>query len=160
MIRMIANNTSDYVATDLIHNLWCKHAENYDQLFPNDPHNIPDVPCVFEHHKKPTKHSNDDGGGGGGGGDDGKNGGSSDHKQQKAQQQQQVPQTTYWANPADVYNKLVNDSTDSITLKNRAPSIAHANVMHRLQARAVVESENEDEDSGPSGKFKPSQTKV
>ena len=24
MIRMIANNTSDYVATDVIHNLWCK----------------------------------------------------------------------------------------------------------------------------------------
>ena len=27
MIRMISNNTSDYVATDLIHHLWCQHAE-------------------------------------------------------------------------------------------------------------------------------------
>ena len=34
MIRMIANNTSDYVATDLIHHLWCQHADNYDKLFP------------------------------------------------------------------------------------------------------------------------------
>lgn len=51
MIRMIANNTSDYVATDLIHQLWCQHAENYDQLFPSDPHNICDIPCVYEHRR-------------------------------------------------------------------------------------------------------------
>ncbi len=55
MIRMIANNTSDYVATDLIHNLWCQHAENYDQLFPNDPHNIADIPCMFQHSHKDLK---------------------------------------------------------------------------------------------------------
>lgn len=51
MIRMIANNTSDYVATDLVHHLWCQHAENYDKLFPKDPHNIPDIPCPFDHKK-------------------------------------------------------------------------------------------------------------
>jgi len=27
MIRMISNNASDYVATDLLHNLWCLHDE-------------------------------------------------------------------------------------------------------------------------------------
>ena len=56
MIRMIANNTSDYVATDLIHHLWCQHAENYDQLFPDDPHNIADVPCEYDH-KKYSAHT-------------------------------------------------------------------------------------------------------
>ncbi|CAF0715290.1 unnamed protein product [Brachionus calyciflorus] len=61
MIRMIANNTSDFVATDLIHQLWCQHAENYDQLFSKDePHNVDDSLCVFEHKKKtdePKHHS-------------------------------------------------------------------------------------------------------
>ncbi len=51
MIRMIANNTSDYVATDLIHHLWCQHAENYENLFPSDPHSVPDVKCRFKHKK-------------------------------------------------------------------------------------------------------------
>lgn len=53
MIRMIANNTSDFVATDLVHNLWCQHADNYDRNFLDEPHNILDVPCQFEH--KETK---------------------------------------------------------------------------------------------------------
>jgi hypothetical protein len=49
MIRMVANNVSDYVATDLIHNLWCQHAEKYDILF-DSPHRFPgDLPCVFKH---------------------------------------------------------------------------------------------------------------
>ena len=62
MIRMIANNTSDYVATDLIHHLWCQHADNYDKLFPRDPHNIPDIPCPFEHRRlaHTKKTDNDD----------------------------------------------------------------------------------------------------
>ncbi len=85
MIRMIANNTSDYVATDLIHHLCnfylfnyhnikcmcnnnmfffcfkkgCQHAENYDKLFPKDPHNIPDIECPFDH-KKIDTHKKDD----------------------------------------------------------------------------------------------------
>lgn len=49
MIRMIGNNTSDYVATDLIQQLWCMHAESYDSLFSNEPHNYADIPCKFEH---------------------------------------------------------------------------------------------------------------
>ena len=53
MIRMIANNTSDYVATDVIHNLWCQHAEKYDRLFPDEPHTTDeDTVCTFEHIKK------------------------------------------------------------------------------------------------------------
>ena len=49
MIRMIGNNTSDYVATDLIQQLWCQHAESYDSMFPGEPHAYPDIPCKFEH---------------------------------------------------------------------------------------------------------------
>jgi hypothetical protein len=157
MIRMIANNTSDYVATDLIHNLWCKHAENYDQLFPNDPHNLPDVPCVFEHRKKPNKqqqqqaHVEEC---------DSCDAEEVKHSTLHKQPPSQIHPTTYLTgNPSDVYNKLISGSTDSITFKNRAPSFAHQNVMHRLQGRPVVESENEEED-GPVSKFKPSQTKV
>lgn len=52
MIRMIANNTSDFVATDLVHHLWCQHADNYDQCFQDDPHNVDDSFCQFEHKKK------------------------------------------------------------------------------------------------------------
>ena len=53
MIRMIANNTSDYVATDVIHNLFCQHAEKYDRLFPDESHHIPGgKPCKFKHTKK------------------------------------------------------------------------------------------------------------
>lgn len=48
MIRMIANNTSDYVATDLIQQLWCQHHEKYGALFPDEPHQSK-MPCVFEH---------------------------------------------------------------------------------------------------------------
>ena len=48
MIRMIGNNTSDYVATDLIRNLWCQHDEKYGHLFPDEPHNGR-KPCTFEH---------------------------------------------------------------------------------------------------------------
>lgn len=55
MIRMISNNTSDYVATDLIHHLWCQHDEKYGHLFMtngiNEPHNS-NRPCLFEHRKK------------------------------------------------------------------------------------------------------------
>ena len=54
MIRMIANNTSDYVATDLIHQLWCQHHEKYGALFPDEPHHSK-TPCVFEHEKKEEK---------------------------------------------------------------------------------------------------------
>ncbi len=50
MIRMIANNTSDYVATDLIHHLWCQHHEKYGTLFPDEPHQSK-TPCNFEHKK-------------------------------------------------------------------------------------------------------------
>lgn len=47
---MIAVNTSDYVATDVIHNLWCQHAEKYDIYFPkNEPHFTEGKPCVFKH---------------------------------------------------------------------------------------------------------------
>lgn len=48
MIRMIANNTSDYVATDLIQHLWCQHHEKYGALFPDEPHQSK-MPCVFVH---------------------------------------------------------------------------------------------------------------
>lgn len=48
MIRMIGNNTSDYVATDLIRNLWCQHDEKYGHLFPDEPHNS-HKPCTFNH---------------------------------------------------------------------------------------------------------------
>ena len=51
MIRMIANNTSDYVATDLIHQLWCQHDEKYGDQFFNEPHQST-VKCTFEHTKK------------------------------------------------------------------------------------------------------------
>ena len=51
MIRMIANNTSDYVATDLIHNLWCQHHEKYGFLFPDEPHHSK-MPCMFVHSEK------------------------------------------------------------------------------------------------------------
>ena len=51
MIRMIANNTSDYVATDLIHQLWCQHDEKYGEQFFNEPHQST-VKCTFEHTKK------------------------------------------------------------------------------------------------------------
>ena len=47
---MIAENTNDYVATDVIHNLWCQHAEKYDENFPkNEPHFTKGKPCVFKH---------------------------------------------------------------------------------------------------------------
>ena len=49
MIRMIANNTSDYVATDLIHNLWCQHDEKYGFLFPDEPHAMEKKACIFNH---------------------------------------------------------------------------------------------------------------
>lgn len=49
MIRMIANNTSDYVATDLIHQLWCQHDEKYGFLFPNEPHANSKRACLFNH---------------------------------------------------------------------------------------------------------------
>ena len=53
MIRMKANNTSDYVATDVIHHLWCQHAEKYDRLFPGESHCTDlSIPCVFEHKAK------------------------------------------------------------------------------------------------------------
>lgn len=52
MIRMIGNNTSDYVATDLIQQLWCKHADSYDSMFPTEPHSYPDIPCRFKHKGK------------------------------------------------------------------------------------------------------------
>lgn len=51
MIRMIANNTSDYVATDLIHHLWCQHHEKYGTLFPDEPHQSKTA-CEFKHEKK------------------------------------------------------------------------------------------------------------
>ena len=55
MIRMIANNTSDYVATDVIHHLWCQHAEKYDRLFPDESHCTDlSIACVFEHKTKPA----------------------------------------------------------------------------------------------------------
>lgn len=49
MIRMIGNNTSDYVATDLIQQLWCQHAESYDSMFPGEPHCYAEIPCQFDH---------------------------------------------------------------------------------------------------------------
>ncbi len=51
MLRMIANNTSDYVATDLIHHLWCQHDEKYGYLFLDEPHQSK-TPCLFKHCKK------------------------------------------------------------------------------------------------------------
>lgn len=60
MIRMIANNTSDYVAFDLIKHLWCQHAELYDFKFPEEPHNYPDIPCEFKHKPKEAASSEND----------------------------------------------------------------------------------------------------
>jgi hypothetical protein len=51
MIRMIANNTSDYVATDLIQQLWCQHHEKYGSHFLDEPHQSK-TKCTFEHLKK------------------------------------------------------------------------------------------------------------
>ena len=51
MIRMIGNNTSDYVATDLIHQLWCQHDDKYGHLFLDEPHQSK-RPCTFIHKKK------------------------------------------------------------------------------------------------------------
>ena len=53
MLRMIANNTSDYVATDLIQNLWCLHHEKYGYLFPDEPHHCKQ-PCQFDHVNPPV----------------------------------------------------------------------------------------------------------
>ena len=53
MIRMIGNNTSDYVATDLIHQLWCQHDEKYGHLFLDEPHQSK-RPCTFIHSKDHT----------------------------------------------------------------------------------------------------------
>lgn len=57
MIRMIANNTSDYVATDLIHHLWCQHHEKYGHKFENEPHQSI-LPCLFDHSKSKFFSSN------------------------------------------------------------------------------------------------------
>ena len=57
MIRMIANNTSDYVATDLIHHLWCQHHEKYGHKFENEPHQSM-LPCLFDHSKSKFFSSN------------------------------------------------------------------------------------------------------
>ena len=60
IIRMIANNTSDYVATDVIHQLWCQHADKYDRLFPDEPHRIAgDKPCVFKHINRQINQNTD-----------------------------------------------------------------------------------------------------
>ena len=48
IIRMIGNNTSDYVATDLIHQLWCQHHETYGHNFPDEPHQKCNT-CTFKH---------------------------------------------------------------------------------------------------------------
>jgi len=52
IIRMIGNNTSDYVATDLIHQLWCQHDDCYGYMFPNEPHQSCHT-CRFKHVNKP-----------------------------------------------------------------------------------------------------------
>ena len=39
---------SDYVATDLIHQLWCQHHEKYGYKFPNEPHKS-NKECTFKH---------------------------------------------------------------------------------------------------------------
>ncbi len=49
MIRMIGHNTSDYVATDLIHQLWCQHDEKYGYMFPDEPHKSRHKKCAFPH---------------------------------------------------------------------------------------------------------------
>lgn len=50
MLRLIANNASDYVATDLIHQLWCQHHEKYGHQFPEEPHKSSHFnPCTFVH---------------------------------------------------------------------------------------------------------------
>ncbi len=48
IVRMIGNNTSDYVATDLIHQLWCQHDDHYGHMFPNEPHQSCNT-CKFKH---------------------------------------------------------------------------------------------------------------
>lgn len=35
---MIGENAGDYVATDLIHKLWCQHNVKYGAMFPQEPH--------------------------------------------------------------------------------------------------------------------------
>ncbi len=51
IIRLIAANSSDYVATDLIHQLWCQHDQTYGHYFPNEPHSINSSKCSFSHQK-------------------------------------------------------------------------------------------------------------
>ncbi len=58
MLRMIANNTSDYVATDLVHQLWCQHHEKYGFLFLDEPHQSKTA-CSFKHFEKNYSGSND-----------------------------------------------------------------------------------------------------
>jgi hypothetical protein len=55
MIRMIANNTSDYVAIDLIHHLWCQHDETYGKQYPKWlPHMyVDDFVCLYKHKNPP-----------------------------------------------------------------------------------------------------------
>jgi len=55
---MIGNNTSDYVATDLIHQLWCQHDDKYGHLFPDEPHESTRIPCSFRHNTKNKCKSN------------------------------------------------------------------------------------------------------
>jgi len=35
---MVGQNAGDYVATDLIHYLWCEHNSKYGMKFLNEPH--------------------------------------------------------------------------------------------------------------------------
>lgn len=55
ILRLIGNNVSDYVATDLIENLWCQHDEKYGALFPSEPHKAIKK-CSFRHREEPKAH--------------------------------------------------------------------------------------------------------
>jgi hypothetical protein len=55
MIRLIAANSSDYVATDLVHQLWCQHDEKYGHYFKGEPHSLDSSKCEFSHKRNDEK---------------------------------------------------------------------------------------------------------
>ena len=48
IIRMIGENSGDYVATDLIHKMWCQHNDKYGDMFPQEPHIAINSPFICQ----------------------------------------------------------------------------------------------------------------
>jgi hypothetical protein len=56
MVRMIANNASDFVATDLIKELWKRHYKNYSVKFADEPQDSDGV-CFMAGHNQPSNQT-------------------------------------------------------------------------------------------------------